>query len=141
MMRPFLLDTGPLVALVIKREQHHEWAKSQVEGISGAMLSCESVLSEACHLLRHTTGGADAVMRLVENSLIEIPFRLAEHATAVSSLMAKYADVPMSLADACLVRMSEMYEDRAIFTFDSDFTLYRKHGRHVIRTLMPPPVQ
>ena len=141
MTRPFILDTGPLVALVNKREQHHEWAKSQVEGISGAMVTCESVLTEACYLLRHVHGATAAVMQLVEKLLIEMPFRLAEHAAAISSLMAKYSNVPMSLADACLVRMSEMYDDRAILTFNSDFKLYRKHGRRVIATLIPPPLQ
>jgi predicted nucleic acid-binding protein len=52
-------------------------------------------------------------------------------------LMEKYADVPMSLADACLVRMSEAASDAVILTTDRDFRIYRRHGRQVVPCLTP----
>jgi predicted nucleic acid-binding protein len=51
--------------------------------------------------------------------------------------MEKYADVPMSLADACLVRMTEMVSDAVILTTDRDFQIYRRHGRQVVACLTP----
>ena len=64
-------------------------------------------------------------------------FRLAEHIEPVSALVLKYADRPMSLADGCLVRMAEMHGRHAILTLDSDFTIYRKHGREPIALIRP----
>ncbi|MEW6755543.1 MAG: PIN domain-containing protein [Candidatus Latescibacterota bacterium] len=128
-----LLDTGPLVAFLNGRDSLHEWALTQWGQIAMPMLSCESVLSEACHVL----GSADAVMRLVERGVIALPFHLADHTTQVSRLLRQYASVPMSLADACLVRMSELQADGPVFTLDSDFRIYRRNGRRTIPTLMP----
>jgi predicted nucleic acid-binding protein len=51
--------------------------------------------------------------------------------------MQRYASVPMSLADACLVRMSEVYENSQIITLDSDFTIYRKQRNQTIPVIMP----
>jgi hypothetical protein len=60
------------------------------------------------------------------------------HARSIADLLEKYSNIPMSLADACLVRMSELREDSVVFTIDRDFRLYRRYGRRVIPTLMPP---
>lgn len=51
--------------------------------------------------------------------------------------MRRYADVPMSLADACLVRMSELSDDASVLTLDSDFRIYRRLGRQAIPLLTP----
>jgi predicted nucleic acid-binding protein len=76
-------------------------------------------------------------MELVNRAVVSVPFRLTEHATPVSRLLAKYASLPISLADACLVRMAEMYSSSAVLTLDSDFRVYRKHGRQVVPVIMP----
>ncbi len=137
-MRPrVLLDTGPLVAFLNRRDQHHAWARTQLGTAFPPLLTCESVLAEACHLLRNMPGGMDGVLELLRRDAIAIPFRLREHADSIARLLRKYGDVPMSLADACLVRMSEIHEDSLILTLDSHFKLYRRHGRQVIPTLMP----
>jgi predicted nucleic acid-binding protein len=134
---PALIDTGPLVAFLNEREEYHAWAVEQVASLSPPLLTCEPVLSEACFLLRKLPRGSDKVLELVVRGLLTIPFRLQDEGAAVAKLLAKYADVPMSLADACLVRMAEQHGRCAVFTLDSDFRQYRKHGRQVIPTLMP----
>lgn len=133
-----MLDTGPLVASINRRDCFHEWTKLQLAEIEPPLLTCEAVLAEACHLLRHLPGQGRAVAELVDRKIIEIPFRIDAHAKSMANLLAKYADVPMSLADACLVRMSEINENSILLTFDHDFKVYRRHGRQVIPTLMPP---
>jgi len=55
----------------------------------------------------------------------------------VLRLIQKYADVPMSLADACLVRMTETLADPIVLTTDADFRIYRRHSRHVVPCVMP----
>jgi predicted nucleic acid-binding protein len=135
--RPVLLDAGPVVALLDDREQYHEWAVEQVGHLPTPFLTCESVISEACFLLRRLHGGSQKIMDLLSRGLVLLHFRLEDEAAAIAWLLAKYADVPMSLADACLVRMAEQHSQSVVFTLDSDFKRYRKHGRQVIPTLMP----
>ena len=137
MNRFVLLDTGPLVALRDRRDRYHEWAKEQFAEIRPPLLTCEAVLTEACFLLADLPGGGEAVLEQVRRGLLAIALRLDEEAVAVSQLMARYASVPMSLADACLVRMAEQHANSVVLTLDSDFKLYRMHGRQVVPTTMP----
>jgi predicted nucleic acid-binding protein len=65
-------------------------------------------------------------------------FSLDDDLESVLKLLQKYADVPMSLADACLVRMAETFPDPVILTTDSDFRIYRRHSRQMVPCVMPP---
>lgn len=135
-MSHILLDTGPLVALLNQRDRHHEWTRAQWARIKPPMQTCELVLSEACFLLSKYADGA-TVLELVRRGVIQLTFEMSGHMDSIAKLMKKYADVPMSLADACLVRMSELDEQGAIMTFDRDFKTYRRNGRQVIPLLSP----
>ena len=137
MKRGVLLDTGPLVAFLDRRDKYHAWAQSQWNQIAPPMLTCEAVLSEACFLLSDTPLGSGAVMQLLQRGVFSLPLCLEDQAQAVGRLVEKYRSVPMSLADACLVRMSELFPSSPVFTVDTNFGLYRKHGRQVIPTLRP----
>lgn len=100
--------------------------------------TCEPVLAEACFLLRDMPGGAAAVLKLAERGVLQVAFQVSPHAKSLATLMTKYANLPMSLADACLVRMTELDESSAVMTLDGDFLVYRRHGRQAIPVLMPP---
>ncbi len=76
-------------------------------------------------------------MELLRRGVVEVAFHLEGHVEPLAQLLRKYASVPMSLADACLVRMAELSPESMILTLDHDFRLYRKSGRHVLRVLMP----
>jgi predicted nucleic acid-binding protein len=133
-----LLDTGPLVALLNRRDAFHAWARRVMGTLPPPLMSCDAVVSEACFLLRRTSGGADAVLELVDRGLLVLDFRLSAEHDAVRRLMRRYASVPMSVADACLVRMAELDASATVLTLDADFRVYRKHGRHMVPTLLPP---
>lgn len=137
MKQGVLLDTGPLVAFLNKRDRLHEWTAAQWNQISPPMLTCEAVISESCFLLTKTNGGSDPVMQLIQRNIITISFRLDDNIDPVKKLLLKYQSIPMSLADACIVRMSELFSNSYVFTLDSDFNLYRKQGRHVIPVIWP----
>lgn len=132
-----ILDTGPLVALLNSRDRHHGWAVDQWSRIAPPLWTCDSVLAEACFLVQPFEGGQTAVLDLVRRSVVDTSFQLAEEVGAVSRLLKKYRDVPMSLADGCLVRMAELDDEGVVLTLDSDFRVYRKNGRQVIPTLTP----
>lgn len=132
-----LLDTGPLVAFLNKKDQYHEWALSRFADITPPLLTCEPVLSEACFLLRNFDYGATKIMTLVERQLITVAFRLEDELIAIKELLNKYKDLPISLADACLVRMAEQTTGSTVFTLDRDFKIYRKNKRMVLPTIMP----
>jgi len=136
-IRNVLLDTGPLVAFLNQADRLHEWAVAQWAEIEPPMLTCEAVLAEACFLLRRLDEGVTAVLGLVEHGVLKVPFRVESEAEAIRKLLRRYANVPMSLADACLVRMVEHDDRSRVFTADTDFRIYRASGRRVVPTLMP----
>ena len=132
-----ILDAGPLVDLLKKDEGDHAWAIALMSEIPPPYYTCEAVLTEASHLVLRLAGGPQRVLDLVSRGVIIVHFRLQDEAGPVHELMRRYADVPMSLADACLVRMAEQHEDSVIITTDSDFRIYRRNGRHAIPLLTP----
>ena len=137
MNRRVLLDTGPLVALLNRHDEHHEWAKLQWGQAALPLLTCEPVLTEACFLLRAAPGGGHAVLELLRRGVVKVAFHLEDHVQPLADLVRKYANIPMSLADACLVRMAELSAESMILTLDHDFRLYRKSGRRVVPVIMP----
>ncbi len=140
MRRGVLLDTGPLVAVIDRRDRFHNWATSEWGFIELPMFTCEAVITEACFLLRGVYGGEEAVISLVNRGVVQIPFRLSEEVAAIEELLKRYQSVPMSVADACLVRMSELYSGSALLTLDSDFLIYRKNRNQTIPVIMPNEV-
>ena len=137
MRRGVLLDTGPLVAFLNRRDEYHEWATTQWDQIAPPMLTCEAVISEACFLLSRMHSGSESVMDLLQRKIVVPSFRLEDQIRPVQKLLKKYRSVPISLADACLIRMSELYPENCVLTLDSDFSLYRRDGRQVIPVTMP----
>jgi predicted nucleic acid-binding protein len=136
-MRRAIVDTGPLVAFLDRAEQYHRWVVEQVDELEPPLLVCEPVLAEAMHLLARFSRGQDALFGLLENGALRIAFRIEEHIPALRKLHQKYRDRPMSFADACIVRMTELYEQYAVLTLDSDFTVYRKYGREPLALIYP----
>jgi uncharacterized protein len=130
-----LVDAGFLIALLSRRDRHHPWAAAQSPGLAPPWKTCEAVLSEAFHLLG--ARGRPGLATLLRRGAVVSAFDLADELDRVMNLMQKYADVPMSLADACLVRMSETLADPVILTTDADFRIYRRHNRHVVPCVTP----
>lgn len=137
MARWAITDTGPLVAYFDRREAHHEWAAAQFDTLVPPLLVSEPVLTEAFFLLRRNPEVPGALMAALERNVLCVAFNLGDHVPQVSALMQKYIDTPMSLADACVVRMSELNEHHAVLTLDSDFSIYRRFGRYPLPLISP----
>jgi predicted nucleic acid-binding protein len=137
MKGPALLDTGPLVSFLASGLRHHSWSVEQWKRLRPPLLTCEPVLTEAAYLLKREGREADAIFALLERGAISVAFTVQDEQADLRALMHRYRNRPMSLADACLVRLSEIHMAGEVFTLDSDFRIYRRHGNKVIPLLMP----
>ena len=137
MTRPVIVDTGPLVAFLTRRERHYAWVRQQFDLIEPPLVTCEAVITETCFLVQNADKGIESLMDLLHRGVVVMSFNLADELPAVSRLLKKYSSAPMSLADACLVRMAELFSESPVLTLDSDFRVYRKSGRAIIPTRMP----
>ena len=132
-----LADTGPLVAVMNARDSRHTWACEVFARIAPPIFTCEAVLSEAQLLLEERGGDARRVLRWVRDGVLRLGFEAGDEIDRLIELQHSYRNVPMSLADACLVRMSELWDRSRVLTIDSDFRVYRRNRRQVIPLLAP----
>jgi len=137
-MKAVLADTGALVALLDRRERFHGWAVDQARTLQPPLLICEAVLAELCFLVADLPRGAAAIRENLSNKAWRLEFSLETELERVFGLMDTYADQPMALADACLVRMAEQHAGASVFTLDAHFRVYRKNRRQVIPLIIPP---
>jgi predicted nucleic acid-binding protein len=132
-----LVDTGPLVAFLREAESSHRWAAAKFSELPAPFLTCEPVLAEVFFLVSRHAGGARRFFDLLSSGLLEVDFSVLGEREALRKLVQKYEDLPMSLADACLVRLAELTPGASVFTLDSHFRIYRKNGRQAIPVVMP----
>jgi uncharacterized protein len=135
MARNILVDAGFLVALLSNRDAHHAWAATQASEYPPLWSTCEAAVSEAFYLLGER--GTPSLAALLRRRALVVAFTLAENVEPIVKLLEKYSDVPMSLADACLVRMTETLANPIVLTTDRDFRVYRRHSRQVIPCVTP----
>jgi predicted nucleic acid-binding protein len=129
-----IADAGLIIAALDRRDVHHAWAASLLRRESPPWLVCEPVLAE----ISASLGTPKPVLEMLRLGDLEIGFDLANNLVEVLALAKKYRDQKMDLADACVVRMSELFPDSVVFTVDrTDFLVYRRHGRQAIPCLFP----
>ena len=132
-----ILDTGPLVAYLDRREDSHPCVRETFKKLHPPLLTCEAVITESCFLLQHLPDAIDQIGMWMNDGHIQVVFSLGDAHTRVFELMQKYRDLPMALADACLVVMIEKGIGSRVFTLDGHFNTYRHSGRRVLPVLMP----
>ena len=132
-----LLDTGPLVAALDNADEWHAWATAKMRDLRGAVRTCGAVLSETTFLVRRHPPALGRVSALLKGGAI----RSAEESVTLwcraAALMERYANVPMSFADACLVAMAEQMPEAKIFTLDRDFLIYRRADGQALALVAP----
>ncbi len=136
-METFLTDSGPLIALLNHRDEHHGWTRELFTHISSPVVTCDGAITEAAHLLQVDGLPPWGVLELIERKIVVVQFDLESNLDRVLSLMKKYADTPMDFVDACLVAMTEEKRDCQLITLDSDFRIYRRFERQTIPLVIP----
>ncbi|HWX23051.1 MAG TPA: hypothetical protein VN578_24380 [Candidatus Binatia bacterium] len=130
-----ILDAGPLIAAINSQDQHHSWACEALERLGPPFYTCPEAVAEAAAM----TAQPDAIVEMIHSGEIILAFDLSEHTGGVLRLLKKYGDQEMDLADACIVRMTELTRDCRVITLDrTDFSVYRRNGRDLIPLLAPP---
>jgi len=132
-----IADTGVLVALIDPDTKEHAWACKLARRLAKPFLTSEPVLTEAAFLLARDGLNADELFALADSGAILVGLDFNSERGHLQALMERYRNVPMSLADATLVRLSELHRQCAVFTLNSDFHIYRRHGKRAIPLLMP----
>ena len=132
-----IVDSGPLVARYCENDEHHRWVRAELSQLHQSLITCEAVLTETCFLLARERVSPIRILQAVRSGFLKVDFEITNEAAALEVLMKRYADRPMALADACLVRLSELHKDCRVFTLDRHFKQYRRYGRSVIPLLSP----
>lgn len=132
-----LIDTGPIVAFLNKNDQHHDFVEDQMGKLPPPFFTCEAVLTESFFLMSRLPNGAEKLIELLETQHIRIKNVYQNHQTSVHRLIKNYSNVPMSLADACLVQMAEGTGSGPVFSLDSDFQIYRLPNGNPISLISP----
>ncbi len=128
-MKPVLLDTGVIVALIDRSERFHRQCANAIQTLAAPLITCEAVIAESCYLLRNLRGASETVMANVSAGIFQIPFNLTRSSQEVRQILRKYRDRKIDLADAYLVSLAEEFTTGEILTLDQDFSIYR-WGRH-----------
>ena len=136
-MKPVLLDTGVIVALLDRSERHHRVCRDAAQTLAAPLMTCEAVIAESCYLLRRLPGAAEAVLANIVSGIFQVPFQLAHSASQVQRVIRKYRDRQVDLADACLVHLAGELGTGEILTLDSDFEIYRWGANRRFRLLIP----
>ena len=130
-----ILDAGPLIAALNGDDRHHRWAREQLSRLGPPFVSCPEAMAEAAAM----TSQPIAIVEMIRAGEIVLDFDLAAQSASVLALLKKYADREMDLADACIVRMTELVRDCRVITVDrGDFSVYRRNGRDLIPLIAPP---
>lgn len=124
-MKNILIDAGPLIALFSPGDKYHKSAVEFLAKSNEHLVTTWPVLTETCHMLRHDVRTQIAFLTWLERGAIEIYPLLKTDLQRIISLTEKYSDLPMDLADASLVVVSERTGIKEIITIDNDFTIYR----------------
>lgn len=130
-----ILDAGPIIAALNRTDRHHVWARQTLPTLGPPYHSCPEAMAEAAAI----TGRPAAIVEMIQSGEIVLAFDLSAQAGSVLALLKKYADREMDLADACIVRMTELTRNCRVITVDrEDFTVYRRNGRALVPIIAPP---
>lgn len=124
-MKNILIDAGPLIALFDRSDKFHLKAISFLKSLDRGLLTTWPVITETSHMLSFSTKAQANFLEWINRGGLKIFEMEHEHVSRLTELTKKYDDVPMDLADASLILVSEVKGIHQIASIDSDFYIYR----------------
>lgn len=135
-MKRVLVDTGPLVAIMSRTDEHHKICLETLYNLPGPMFSCWPVITEAAWLLRGEAGAVPQLLDSISEGLLEFLALQSAESAQIAKLMEQYKDLRPQLADAALVYLAERDDFDLIFTLDRrDFSVYQRGRKHAFRII------
>lgn len=136
-MKPVLLDTGAIVALLDATDNFHQRCADALAELRAPLITCEAVIAESCYLLRNVEGAAEAIVQSVASREFLLPIGFPDMASDVQRILGKYRDRHIDLADAVLIHLANEFQTADILTVDGDFHIYRWGRNNAFRVLVP----
>ena len=135
-MKRVLADTGPIVAILSRRDQHHKVCVEALREMPGPLFTCWPVITEAAWLLRRDANAIQQLLNSIDAGLFEMLTLTTADAKPISAIMKKYRDIRIQLADAALVHLAARDGVDTVFTLDRrDFAVYRLPRGKAFRVL------
>jgi len=135
-MKNIIIDTGPIVALLNRKDKHHDRVLAFTKNYYGGFVTTWAVITEAMHLLRQSIQAQLNLLEWIRRGGIEILQIEKSDITRMITLTKKYSDLPMDLADCSLIILAEKLNIKDIISIDSDYDIYRTLKREALRNLL-----
>ena len=133
----YIVDSGPIIAALNRRDLRHEWAKAVFDSLGEPPVTCEAVLTEVCWHLRESPETVARVLEMPSRGDLNIYPVVEAEGVALASLVRKYGK-RMDLADAGIVRLAEIFPKAKVITTDlDDFRVYRRNRSEPIPLIHP----
>ena len=135
-MRRVLVDTGPIVAILSRRDQYHHTCVEALRDLPGPLFTCWPVITEAAWLLRRDATAVQQLLNSLDTGFLELLPLTTADAKPIAAILKKYRDIRTQLADAALVYLAARDGLDTIFTLDQrDFSVYRLPKGRAFRIL------
>ena len=131
-MKNTLIDAGPLIALFNKSDKYHEKIKEFIKNYTGLLTTSWPVITEVCHMLDFNINAQIDFLKWIKLGGLKVEDIETEEIDKIIKLSEKYSDIPMDLADAALIVISERLGIKEIITIDSDYYIYRTTEREML---------
>lgn len=136
-MKTVLVDTGPIIALIDNRDSYHTWAASKIDTFENPMITNTAVVVEVLFILKRLNKNANRFFGFVNEGIIKVKNPYPNNAELIHSMYSKYADLPASFADICLLSMIKQSKETKLFTIDSDFLIYHDSKGKPLNLISP----
>ena len=134
-MKNTLIDAGPIIALFNKNDKYHKKILNFLKEYNGILTTSWPVITEVSHMLAYNVETQIDLMKWINRGGIKIEQIEIEDIQRIIELSEKYSDIPMDLADACLVVLSERLKIKEIITIDTDYYIYRTIKKEYIKNI------
>lgn len=136
MIETVLLDTGPLIAILYKKDSQHLRCVAELKKITRPPVTCWPVVAEAAHILRRVGGHAREILRMISSGELDVRHLGVDSAGWMTTFMARYDDIDVDLADAAMMYLAEKEEIEVVFTLDRrHFSIYRLNSGQPLSVL------
>lgn len=134
-MKNTLIDAGPMIALFNSDDKYHTGIMDLLKNYRGILSTSWPVITEVCYMLSYNTDVLADFLKWINRGGAKIEDIAIQDLERIIGLLRQYSDVPMDLADASLIIISERSNIMDIITIDPDYCIYRTAGKQMLNNI------